>query len=250
MKGRMKVKAFTLIELLVVIAIIAILAAILFPVFAQAREAARKASCQSNLKQIGNAWMMYTQDYDERALLNTWNSDTWGVSPPAVNMNHIFGQKIQPYAKNYGVLRCPSDSQPWTAVDTLSNVTLTGSYGHTSYGYWNMAEIAAPAEFFISWDASRGGGQGSSIWIGTEWVTGAMQWSRNYGFAARHQEQVNMLFADGHVKTMKCAQVFPCNNKGWFTDNAIRTGTNGCWARYPGQYTANDGRSIAGNICP
>ena len=61
----MKKRGFTLIELLVVIAIIAILAAILFPVFARAREAARKSSCQSNLKQFGSAFMMYTQDYDE-----------------------------------------------------------------------------------------------------------------------------------------------------------------------------------------
>ena len=58
-------KAFTLIELLVVIAIIAILSAILFPVFAQAREKARQATCTSNLNQIGLAWMMYIQDYDE-----------------------------------------------------------------------------------------------------------------------------------------------------------------------------------------
>src|SRR5471032_187855 len=64
--GRAKFKGFTLIELLVVIAIIAILAAILFPVFARARENARRASCQSNLKQIGLGFQQYSQDYDER----------------------------------------------------------------------------------------------------------------------------------------------------------------------------------------
>ena len=68
---RKRRKAFTLIELLVVIAIIAILAAILFPVFARAREKARQASCQSNLKEIALAWLMYAQDYDERTVLQT-----------------------------------------------------------------------------------------------------------------------------------------------------------------------------------
>ena len=72
MKIKLRSRAFTLIELLVVIAIIAILAAILFPVFAQAREAARKASCQSNLKQIGSGWLMYIQDYDEMTPMNAW----------------------------------------------------------------------------------------------------------------------------------------------------------------------------------
>ena len=67
------IRAFTLIELLVVIAIIAILAAILFPVFAQAREAARKASCQSNLKQLGNGILMYASDYDSMYPKGGWN---------------------------------------------------------------------------------------------------------------------------------------------------------------------------------
>src|SRR3954462_7859739 len=105
-----RVKGFTLIELLVVIAIIAILAAILFPVFAQAREAARKASCQSNLKQMGTAWMMYAGDYDETTCANTWNGGGFWE-------NQIFAERLQPYIKNYGVIKCPSDSLPWTAQD-------------------------------------------------------------------------------------------------------------------------------------
>src|SRR5688500_9419459 len=118
MLRRLKANGFTLIELLVVIAIIAILAAILFPVFASARETARKATCQSNLKQIGNGWMMYTQDYDERAPINTWNLGTFPGDPPGGGwMNQIMFIRIQPYVKNLQVLRCPSDGNPYDETD-------------------------------------------------------------------------------------------------------------------------------------
>src|SRR5260221_9370599 len=98
-----KKKGFTLIELLVVIAIIAILAAILFPVFAQARESARKASCQSNLKQLALAVGMYKQDYDETYPLGGWR-------PNGVGTND-WQNTIAPYVKNKGVYRCPSSSE-------------------------------------------------------------------------------------------------------------------------------------------
>src|SRR5690606_13298398 len=105
-------RGFTLIELLVVIAIISILAAILFPVFARARENARRASCMSNLKQIGLGIMMYTQDYDEtypRCL------QIDAATPPDdirwVSGNYwVWQQMIQPYVKNYQIFRCPSSS--------------------------------------------------------------------------------------------------------------------------------------------
>jgi prepilin-type N-terminal cleavage/methylation domain-containing protein len=87
---------FTLIELLVVIAIIAILAAILFPVFARAREKARSAVCQSNLKQIGNALMMYVQDYDERLPVGR----TWCAWRDTAN-NYQYYQQLYPYVKNW-----------------------------------------------------------------------------------------------------------------------------------------------------
>jgi prepilin-type N-terminal cleavage/methylation domain-containing protein/prepilin-type processing-associated H-X9-DG protein len=96
----MKRKAFTLIELLVVIAIIAILAAILFPVFSQAREKARQATCLSYKKNIGTAWSMYAQDYDERLpLFVVFNvpEGTWGT--------HVI---LQPYCRNRQIFSCPT----------------------------------------------------------------------------------------------------------------------------------------------
>jgi len=256
MIGPWKRKAFTLIELLVVIAIIAILAAILFPVFAQARETARKASCQSNLKQLGNAWMMYVQDYDERSNINSWNSNTFGDPslPPGTGVLQIFGQRLQPYTKNYQVLRCPSGAFPWTSDDTQERppVRLQGHYGFHSYGHWNMAEITAPAEFFLMWDTNGPPTctQGNNAWIGTEDITDSYKWASNQCFAARHQDQINMLYADGHVKTLRCAQVFPCRAPGWQLNNTLGN-TAGCWSRYgSAPYVANNGRTTPAGQCP
>lgn len=107
-------RGFTLIELLVVIAIIAILAAILFPVFAQARATARRTSCLSNLKQITTGMMMYVQDYDER--FPSWN---WGFfcnggnNGAARDSAAFWTMAIYPYVKNTGVYRCPDDILQW-----------------------------------------------------------------------------------------------------------------------------------------
>src|SRR5437588_9800392 len=98
-------RGFTLIELLVVIAVIAILAAILFPVFAQAREKARQATCFGNLKQINLAEMMYAQDYDE-FVTQLWFYGTDANDPSLHSVYwHVF---LQPYIKNYRIFLCPS----------------------------------------------------------------------------------------------------------------------------------------------
>src|SRR5438552_9460437 len=109
---------FTLIELLVVIAIIAILAAILFPVFAQAREKARQTSCLSNLRQIGTAVQMYIQDYDERLPGTSWVTGRCGFYGHWVPGGNIANSPnwrledgaIMPYVKNTKIFACPSDS--------------------------------------------------------------------------------------------------------------------------------------------
>jgi prepilin-type N-terminal cleavage/methylation domain-containing protein len=112
-------KAFTLIELLVVIAIIAILAAILFPVFAQAREKARQASCMSNLKQIGLGMLQYTQDYDETFPID-WQgglgTGSWGNGSC---VNWVIS--TQPYIKSIQILKCPDDAYAKLACSYLMN---------------------------------------------------------------------------------------------------------------------------------
>lgn len=131
-------KAFTLIELLVVISIIAVLAAILFPVFARAREQARKAACQSNLKQIGIAVMMYVQDYDE----------TYPIANRGTNLR--FYQVLEPYTKSTQVWICP----------TAGPVTTNGSARLYSGGYgWNICGTSALATS----SAPTGNGFGFSV---------------------------------------------------------------------------------------
>jgi prepilin-type N-terminal cleavage/methylation domain-containing protein/prepilin-type processing-associated H-X9-DG protein len=112
----MKRHAFTLIELLVVIAIIAILAAILFPVFAQAREKARAASCISNMKQIGTAALMYAQDYDELFVTSYIFPNGWSNCPRFVWMD-----LLHPYIKNLALYACPSSGRTFADEPTRLN---------------------------------------------------------------------------------------------------------------------------------
>src|SRR5437879_751496 len=106
-----KERAFTLIELLVVIAIIALIAAILFPVFAQARDKARAASCLPNLKQMGTAWTMYVQDYDEM-FPRSYPLNVWDDCATMKDRSHFggwVGNLLVPYTKNVTIFQCPSN---------------------------------------------------------------------------------------------------------------------------------------------
>jgi prepilin-type N-terminal cleavage/methylation domain-containing protein/prepilin-type processing-associated H-X9-DG protein len=150
---------FTLIELLVVIAIIAILAAILFPVFASARESARATSCLSNMNQIGKAAMMYTQDYDEllppHRTVNTLNPfvGQFPANQADVNDRTFWNSLLMPYVKNLQVFRCPSNPKAWVGGDPSGHVCFdttackgVGYGGQNSYGLNDS--YAAPASAF------------------------------------------------------------------------------------------------------
>ena len=196
-------KGFTLIELLVVIAIIAILAAILFPVFARAREKARQASCSSNEKQQSIALLMYVQDYDERFMCVRQGPGTWK-------------QIIQPYVKNWQVENCPSidaylrtcgpntrHGQP--AAAPASNPLGTGVYegGYMLCGWeasgccWpgpKLSSFVRPAETYLLVEGNC---------LGAYWgafVTDGAPWHHH---RYRHNGVLNASFVDGHVKAVK-----------------------------------------------
>ncbi len=163
-------RGFTLIELLVAIAIIAILAAILFPVFAKARDAARKTQCLSNSRQIGSALMMYANDYDEMlpgyrfGESFTPQMNPYWADPNVGNQsdrNIFLNQLLFPYTRNDGIWRCPSNPRAWVNVDAQGamqnqNPDFRSYGGQNSYGANNyvfpsrrgfaLAALPAPAD--------------------------------------------------------------------------------------------------------
>ncbi|MGI5817790.1 MAG: DUF1559 domain-containing protein [Armatimonadota bacterium] len=180
MTGR---KGFTLIELLVVIAIIA---AILFPVFARAREKARQTSCLSNLKQIGLADQMYAQDYDERMASYTSHP---GGSAQAGDYTYNFREMLNPYMNNEQIWECPSGT---AAVGVSPNISDTGiSNPATSHGYLycfrKIGDFQYPAEVAIFVDSTS-----SSYWRYTGGIVDRV--------AFRHNDGANASYLDGHAK--------------------------------------------------
>lgn len=163
-----KARAFTLIELLVVIAIIAILAAILFPVFAQAREKARMASCLNNTKQMGLAMAQYVQDYDETIVCNSWdtpyipttNTDSRSAVYPAVSQ---WMWRLMPYIQSRAIFVCPSDPDPksgWSGYDGSTSPGCSNAWGiPTEISY-------APNTILVGYGGTEnsGGCLGASSW--------------------------------------------------------------------------------------
>jgi len=201
-------KGFTLIELLVVIAIIAILAAILFPVFAKAREKARQSSCLSNVKQLGLGMLMYVQDYDEVFFSSgsRWLGGTYGVNPvvpgaPDVNWHNTFGyqdswvSEIAPYIKNTQIYRCPSSSVA---------ACMGCDYGIPMYGF---ASPATRINLFAARPAMATFTRPSQTMMLTETKSGVnpayVMNVQHYACDPRHNEGGNICFVDGHAKWMK-----------------------------------------------
>jgi prepilin-type N-terminal cleavage/methylation domain-containing protein/prepilin-type processing-associated H-X9-DG protein len=247
--NRRSVSGFTLIELLVVIAIIAILAAILFPVFAQAREKARQTSCLSNMKQIMLGVKMYDQDYDENSLPG------WYVYNPQLGAYDTFCELLLPYIKNTQIFICPSAPKLVSAYSTVcgtTGVSVVTNYIYPQwlyYNYWNWFGtimfagfpgsnsgcygpyggclstefVNYPAEsaflmegYLIAYTPVTGLQMGSACEIGFD---------NNLANTAiwRHNTGMNFAFCDGHAKWLK--------GSNFMGNNSDTTG--GTYSGYP-----------------
>lgn len=233
-----KQSAFTLIELLVVIAIIAILAAILFPVFAKAREKARQASCASNMKQIGLGLLQYSQDYDEALPFFFYGADGNQTDPNGPRYKWM--DAIYPYIKSEQVFRCPSagNNNLYIYYKNLTAST-SGNYGH--YGINNMYRYDTGPR------TPPTGRNGAGLSLanlqdpsGTVWVADIVPAAGALGFGwqclssaactgtdyqpatvvntgatpnqisqmvARHTEMTNIVYCDGHAKASKLSSL-------------------------------------------
>jgi prepilin-type N-terminal cleavage/methylation domain-containing protein/prepilin-type processing-associated H-X9-DG protein len=217
-RGGFARRGFTLIELLVVIAIIAILAAILFPVFAQAREKARQSACLSNLKQIGTALMMYTQDYDE--ILPSQAQGSPGRPDNAVlrfadpdhaqwRVNWIWA--VQPYVRNWQIFRCPSAAPHYSADFAPVGNSDTAYYQNGVVIGRSMAVVPEPAGIIWCHEV-RYTSLGAFLRPAYFPAQRKYTWWMNPDFDQNHMDGGTLLYCDGHAKWRRrdaiCAREF------------------------------------------
>lgn len=219
-----KKSGFTLIELLVVIAIIAILAAILFPVFAQAREKARQITCASNMKQIGLALLQYQQDYDESFPITVGEYTLSGVWIPVYTTNSANWQapaatwdiNIESYTKNMQVEECPDDTRSAYLLAPMAGDP-AGAGAYHSYGLCEnlvgaaLGKMPSPAETLMMADAVTGSaGKRDGFYPGNWWwfwniggTDGYIDGTPSIDYRHAGGTLANFLFADGHVKAIQ-----------------------------------------------
>ena len=218
-------RGFTLIELLVVIAIIAILAAILFPVFARAREAARRASCASNLRQLGTATLMYVQDYDGQYFPHAgslfWFGRVEGSSVPRT----VYREEglLYPYIRNFDIQKCPS-----FRPEAFLYAGATAGYGYnhmylatpdmSDYDTWGRlgvseAALEKPASCAVFGDSAMYDewSFSSPKLVETTSINPPSSTNSSWGeypvVHFRHNEVANVVYADGHVKGVQPTRV-------------------------------------------
>ena len=201
-------RAFTLIELLVVIAIIAILAAILMPVFAAAREAARSSACISNLKQVSTGIQLYVQDYDERMFFRSASNPAQTRANVATSGNALrWWNMIMPYVKNNRVFACLSDSAPTPSPDVNGNNVIPRTYvANTAAESLSLAQVQHPTDTIVvteKWSTLSNGTTNTSSWM-TQW-NGEMspdpaRPTSMLDIANWHRGGMNCAFFDGHAK--------------------------------------------------
>lgn len=230
MSQRYSLRGFTLIELLVVIAIIAILAAILFPVFAKAREKARQISCLSNTKQIGLGIMQYTQDNDEKL---PWRQNN-GMGDPTGDWEDV----IYPYVKSAGVYSCPSNpSNQQTSYSWSATIPIMASYAvnrgarqpfpDSGQGTVTLAQLVAPASTIAIVE---------STYRYADYDVTDNQGTTSYfdkALFAGHTGTSNYAFLDGHSKAMRPMATLDAIDGGgggttnmWTNDNLPFIATN------------------------
>lgn len=217
-------KAFTLIELLVVIAIIAILAAILFPVFARAREQARKTTCLSNIKQLGLGFLMYAQDYDEKMPGIPFGSCPtcwpWAAWPGTADWTGVFTVGIQPYLKNQQLLQCPSGADAnnrWSGANGISycyneylynsnnNFDKLASLSNQTTGIAGITMISECWSSGIYNDWEQGGTEPkiNGVWDGFNRI----RYSQYTPWLTAH-EGTNFGYGDGHAKFLPKDRIY------------------------------------------
>jgi prepilin-type N-terminal cleavage/methylation domain-containing protein/prepilin-type processing-associated H-X9-DG protein len=221
MKRGVRYQGFTLIELLVVIAIICILAAILFPVFARARENARRSSCASNMKQLGLALMQYTQDYDERLpRANNGTGQCWNAL-------------VDPYVKTRLIFRCPN------APNAAGNALIIGHPYYTTYGMAGgdngartvvydltglpLATIKEASRTWMLVESGYGRADNpAALYVtagygmhGIDFTAGTVTYPEQSGYfhPEQHLGGSNVAFTDGHVKWIKSG-----DGRNWIFD--------------------------------